>query len=108
MLAFAVAGVAVLLLGISLAGSIVDQHLANRSAQEAMRLQELVNATFESIAIHADGRLLDGNRALAELAGYPLEQMIGREILSLVVPQDRAEVGRRICENAQGAFETRL
>ena len=32
-LAFAVAGVAVLLLGISLAGSIVDQHLANRSAR---------------------------------------------------------------------------
>ena len=108
MLAFAVAGVAVLLLGISLAGSIVDQHLANRSAREAMRLQELVNATFESIAIHADGRLLDGNRALAELTGYPLEQMIGREVLSFVAPDERAEVARRIAGGADGAYEVRL
>ncbi len=108
MLAFAVAGVAVLLLGISLAGAIVDQHLADRSAQETLRLQELVNATFEGIGIHADGRLLDGNHALAELTGYPLEQMIGRDVLSLVAIEDRVEVKGRIAAGMEGAYEARL
>ncbi len=108
MLAFAVAGVAVLLLGISLTGSIVDQHLANRSVQETVRLQQLVNATFEGIAIHADGRLLDGNHALADLAGYPLEQMIGRDVLSFVPVEDRADVEGRIADGVEGAYETRL
>ena len=108
MLAFAIAAVAVLLLGISFAGSIVDQHLANRSAQEARRLQELVNATFEGIAIHVDGLLLDGNHALAELTGYPLEQMIGRNVLNFVPAEDRAEVGGRIADGNAGAYETRL
>ena len=108
MLAFAIAAVAVLLLGISFAGSIVDQHLANRSAQEARRLQELVNATFEGIAIHVDGLLLDGNHALAELTGYPLEQMIGRNVLTFVPAEDRAEVGGRIADGNAGAYETRL
>ncbi len=108
MLAFAVAGVAVLLLGISLTGSIVDQHLADRSAQETARLQELVNATFEAIAIHAEGRLVDGNHALAELTGYPLEQLIGRDVLSLVAPEDRIEVGGRVADGTEGAYEARL
>ena len=108
MLAFAIAAVAVLLLGISLAGSIVDQHLAKRSVQETLRLQELVNATFEAIAIHAGGRLVDGNHALAELTGYRLEQMIGRDVLSLVAVEDRAEVGGRVTDGVEGTYETRL
>jgi diguanylate cyclase (GGDEF)-like protein/PAS domain S-box-containing protein len=107
-LAFAVAGVAVLLLGISLAGSIVDQRFADRNAREAVRLQELANATFEGIAIHAEGRLLDGNDALAELTGHPVAQMIGQDILSFVVPADRDEVGRRVAAGAEGAYEARL
>ncbi len=108
MVAFSIAGVAALLLGISLTGSIVDQHLANRSAGEATRLQQLANATFESIAIHADGRLLDGNRALAELTGYRLEQMIGHDVLSFVLSEDRGELARRIADGAAGVYETRL
>jgi diguanylate cyclase len=83
LLALAIGGVAIMLLGFSLAGSIVDQHLAERSVREARRLQDLANATFEGIAIHSGGRLLDGNGPLAHLLGYPLEEMIGHEALPL-------------------------
>ena len=72
LLAPAIAVVTVLLLAVSLAGSILDKHLANRTAGEAARLQDLVDASFEGIAIHAAGRILDANAALAKVLGYSL------------------------------------
>jgi diguanylate cyclase (GGDEF)-like protein/PAS domain S-box-containing protein len=91
-LALGVGGVAIMLLGFSLASSIVDQHLAHRSVREALRLQDLANATFEGIAIHADGRLLDANAALAQLVGRPLPDLIGCELAGLVAAEDRVSV----------------
>jgi diguanylate cyclase len=108
LLAIAVAGVTLLLLGASLAGTIVDQRFADRNALEARRLHELANATFEGIGIHAGGRLLDANLALARLTGYPLEQMIGQDALRWIVPEDRDFVRRRIAEGSEGAYETQF
>ena len=108
LLAIAVAGVTLLLLGASLAGTIVDQRFADRNALEARRLHELANATFEGIGIHAGGRLLDANLALARLTGYPLEEMIGQDALRWIVPEDRDGVRRRIAEGIEGAYETQF
>jgi diguanylate cyclase len=107
-LALAIGGIAIMLLGFSLAGSIVDQHLAHRSVREALRLQDLANATFEGIAIHSGGRLLDGNGALARLLGYPLTEMIGRDLSSFVAPEDRDRTDRQLASGAESAFEIRL
>jgi diguanylate cyclase (GGDEF)-like protein/PAS domain S-box-containing protein len=105
LLASAIAGVTVLLLAFSLAGSILDQHLANRTAREATRLQDLVNATFEGIAIHAGGRLLDANAALAELIGYSVADMIGRDVLSFVAPEHREQARQRIVAASEEPYE---
>ncbi len=107
-LAVAVAGVAVLLLGFSLGGSIVDQHLATLGAKEARRLRALTDAAFEGIAIHAGGRLLDANRALAALTGRSPAELIGRELLSFVAEEERARAGPWITAGAEGAYQTRL
>ena len=104
-LALAIGGVTVILLGFSLAGSIVDQHLAHRGIREARRLQDLTNATFEGIAIHADGRLVDGNDALARLLGQPLPEMIGRDVASFIAPEDRQLANRQMASGAEGAYE---
>jgi diguanylate cyclase (GGDEF)-like protein/PAS domain S-box-containing protein len=104
-LALAIGGVTVMLLGFSLAGSIVDQHLAHRSLREARRLQDLTNATFEGIAIHAEGRLVDGNDALARLLGYPFPAMIGRDVSSFIAPEDREAANLQITGGAEGAYE---
>ncbi len=93
LLAVAIAGVTILLLGFSLGGSIVDQHLATLGAKEARRLRDLADAAFEGIAIHADGRLLDGNRALAELTGRSPAELIGRDVLDLIPEAERAREG---------------
>jgi diguanylate cyclase len=105
LLAAAIAGVAALLLGVSLAGSAVDQHLADRAARETTRLQDLVNATFEGIAIHAGGRLLDANAALANLLGYSVADMIGRDVLSFVVPEHREQARQRIAAGSEEPYE---
>jgi diguanylate cyclase len=107
-LALGVGGVAIMLLGFSLAGSIVDQHLAHRSVREALRLQDLANATFEGIAIHADGRLLDANAALAQLVGRPLPDIIGCELASLVAAEDRGSVTPRLSGGTPSSQEISL
>jgi PAS domain S-box-containing protein len=105
LLASAIAGVTVLLLAFSLAGSTLDQHLAHRTAREATRLRDLVNATFEGIAIHSGGRLLDANAALANLIGYSVADMIGRDVLSFIVPEHREQARQRIAASSEEPYE---
>ena len=77
-LASGIAAATIWILTIGLVGALVDRHLARRAADEAVRLQGLVNATFEGIVIHAEGRVLDANDALGRLLGYPGDSLIGR------------------------------
>jgi diguanylate cyclase len=105
LLASAIGAVTVLLLGFSLSGSIVDQHLADRAAMEARRLQDLVNATFEGIAIHCAGRLLDANAAFAGLTGHRVAEIIGREMLSFVVPEHRDVARQRVAAASEDPYE---
>ncbi|HEV2676534.1 MAG TPA: EAL domain-containing protein [Aliidongia sp.] len=92
-LATAITAVTVLILGLGLAGSSVDEHLTGRSIQEAARLRasekrfrQLANATFEGIVLHVDGRMVDANQAMCTLLGKPLDWLIGREIWEIIAP----------------------
>ena len=92
-IAIAVTAIALLILALSLAGAIVDQHLATRSALEAHRLRgsearfrQLADATFEGVIIHKDGVVLDANVAMAALIGWPQDTLIGRSVFDLVSP----------------------
>ena len=105
LLASAIGAVTVLLLGFSLSGSIVDQHLATRAALEARRLQDLANATFEGIVIHSGGRLLDANAAFAGLTGHRVAEIIGREMLSFVVPEHRDAARQRIAAASEDPYQ---
>ena len=100
-LAVAVAAITMMILVLSLAGSIVDQRLAARAAREAARLRasetrfrQLADVAFEGIVIHADGRVLDANRAMARLLGRAPEDLIGVPLLSLVAPAHREGLER--------------
>lgn len=95
-LAAAVAGITMMILVLSLAGSIVDQRLADRAAREAARLRasetrfrQLADVTFEGIVIHAGKRILDVNRAMTRLLGRAPEDIIGRPVLDFVAPGHR-------------------
>ncbi|MDY0884540.1 EAL domain-containing protein [Dongia soli] len=94
-----VAAVAFLILALSLAGAIIDQHLAHRSAVEAQKLRasearfrQLADSTFEGIIIHVDGKIVDVNDALSNLVGLPADRLIGRHFLDIVAPSSAAKV----------------
>jgi len=73
-LAVGVSVTTLLVLGLSLVGSVLDQHRIQLSMREAdalrqseTRLRELANATFEGIVVHRDGQFVDANQAFYRL-----------------------------------------
>ncbi|MGD0205912.1 MAG: PAS domain S-box protein, partial [Dehalococcoidia bacterium] len=65
-----------------------------RRAEEALRDSErrfrtLSEATFEGIAIHKKGRILDANQTLAEMFGYQLSEIVGMRPVDFVAPEYR-------------------
>lgn len=63
-------------------------------AQEALKESEerfryLAAGTFEGIAIHVDGRIVECNPALATMFGYEPGEIIGRRVLDFAAPASR-------------------
>ncbi|MGK2951553.1 MAG: PAS domain S-box protein, partial [Thiobacillus sp.] len=61
------------------------------------RLALFAATTFEGIVISVRGRILDCNEQFARMMGYTTEELKGRFIVELVVPEDR----ERVAENIQ-------
>ncbi|MGA9752135.1 MAG: PAS domain S-box protein [Acidobacteriota bacterium] len=81
-----------------------------RQAQEELaaseeRFRRLSEATFEGIGITENGRVLDANRQLAEMLGYGLEEMIGREVTEFVAPEHAEGVIESIRSGRTGLYE---
>ena len=77
----AACGLVVLLL--SVAGAVVDHHLALQAERESERLRQLADGAMEGILIHRAGRVLDANAAFCALAGLPIEGVRGRAVAEL-------------------------
>jgi len=73
--------------------------------QSEARFRSLTAASFEGICLSHRGVVLDGNEQFMEMFGYTRAEMMGREILTLVAPQDREIIARRIRENAEDCIE---
>ncbi|MDB5360351.1 MAG: putative signaling protein [Rhodospirillales bacterium] len=104
-LATAVTAVTVLILGLGLVGSTVDEHLTSRSRLEATRLRaserrfrQLADATFEGIIIHVDGEIVDANQAMCRLLDQPIDWLIGRQVTEIVAPGGHDMIRRRMTE----------
>ena len=82
-----VAAEAVVVLMLSLSGSLVDNRVAARDRLEANRFRQLADSTFEGILIHRDGEILDGNGSLAALLGVDLTGLRGSP-LARFIPSD--------------------
>jgi PAS domain S-box-containing protein len=54
------------------------------------------HSTFEGIAITSAGRILMVNPQFAEMTGYRAEDLIGKAVLDLVHPEDRAFIAGRL------------
>ena len=82
-LAAAVALVALSILLVSFAATLMEQHLARRQMQDLNRMRLMTDLAQEVIMIHADGRVLEINSAGARLFGQAVTEIIGQPLDNL-------------------------
>ncbi|MBP1910722.1 PAS domain S-box protein [Methanolobus bombayensis] len=83
----------------------MEQELAK--SQEKYRL--LSDVTFEGILIHDTGIVIEANIALTRITGYTQEELIGSNILELVVhPDDWNFVQEQMVKDVAKPYEVRL
>jgi diguanylate cyclase (GGDEF)-like protein/PAS domain S-box-containing protein len=81
-----------------------------KEAEEAVRrseerLRSLADAAFEGILISDAGEILEANRALTDMFGYSLAELVGRSALEFVAPEHRDLVRRKIASGAEEPYE---
>ncbi len=83
-----------------------------RVVQRGLRLREgearfrgLSEATFEGIALHEDGKILDANRALATMFGYDPSGIIGKTAAELSTPESHGIVYKNIQSGYDRPYE---
>lgn len=86
-----------------------------KEAQDSLRHSEqnfraLIERLPDQVWVHRAGRIVYVNPVVTQSLGYPVAELVGRELLDFVVPEDRALVEARIREDGapQGRYEARL
>ena len=85
---------------------ITDQKMAEealRGSEE--RLLALADAAFEGILINDQGVILEANRALTDMFGYEVSEVIGRSTVEFVVPEHRDLVKQKIASGSEEPYE---
>jgi diguanylate cyclase (GGDEF)-like protein/PAS domain S-box-containing protein len=71
------------------------------------RLRILYNASFGGVAMHDQGRIIDCNQGLADITGYSLKELLGKEDgLALIAPEYRDFVMKKILAGDETPYET--
>ncbi|BAY31837.1 multi-sensor signal transduction histidine kinase [Nostoc carneum NIES-2107] len=87
----------------SLRQEIAERQRAEQASQESeMRFYALVDAMFEGILIHDQGKIIEANAGLARIFGYTLEEMIGKSADDFLTPESVATV----LHYAENQYET--
>ncbi len=80
--------------------------LAQTALQESQeRFQRLSAATFEGIAVHEHGKVLDLNQVLAEMVGCEVSELIGQNGLTFLTPESQELIGRNIASGYEKPYE---
>ncbi|OQW44779.1 MAG: hypothetical protein A4C66_15255 [Nitrospira sp. HN-bin3] len=90
----------------SLQEEIVERTRAEEAIRESeLRYKLLADATFDGVAIHDQGILLEVNPGLERMFGYQPGELIGRSILDLIADESRDIVIARMQAGARGPYE---
>ncbi|RZL37239.1 MAG: EAL domain-containing protein [Rubrivivax sp.] len=88
---------------------ITKHRLAERQVRESQaRLDKFMQATVEGILFHREGLLTDVNQPLCQMLGYPLEQLIGKHVLSFVPEDELPKVSEVMRLNRELRYETAI
>jgi len=69
------------------------------------RLKQLAEAAIEGIAFHDKGIILEANQKFLELTGYSSEEIIGIDVLKLIIPSDKHKVINSISSTGRTIYE---
>ncbi len=69
------------------------------------RFRTLLEGSFNGLCIHENGTIMVANPGLARITGYELEELLGRDVLSLVTPESRPAVLQKIQARTPAAYE---
>jgi diguanylate cyclase (GGDEF)-like protein/PAS domain S-box-containing protein len=69
------------------------------------RFRGLHQASFGGIAIHDQGRIIDGNQALSAMAGYAPRELIGMDGFKLIAPAWRKLVRSNISQGYEQPYD---
>lgn len=92
---------------LSMARDVTRRMEAARALRESEeRFRSLANATTEGVVIHENGRIVELNEVLAQMLGYEVGELIGREIVAMVPAEAREMVAGNIARAALRPYET--
>ncbi len=83
---------------------ITEGNRALRESEERYRL--LTDATFDGIAIHDQGLIIEVNSGLERMFGYGSGELIGKHVLDLVADESREMVISNMKKGQQGPYES--
>ncbi|MEW5764150.1 MAG: PAS domain S-box protein [Acidobacteriota bacterium] len=73
-----------------LATAIGRLRAASEVRESEDRFRRLSEAAFEGVCISEKGRLLDANQRMADMLGYSLPEVVGKDILEFIAPEHRS------------------
>ncbi|MBI4665797.1 MAG: response regulator [Nitrospinae bacterium] len=80
---------------------------ANEALRESeSRFRELAEAAYEGIFIHVDGVTLAANRQLAEMCGFSVPELIGKNMLEIMPPQSQELIRKKIQQGGAASYDT--
>lgn len=100
-LAIALGSITLAILMVSLAATLMQQHLWQRVALELKQLQLLSDISQEILIIYRDDVILQVNEAGARKFEIPAEQLVGRGIMDLIAVAHQPLVRQLACCNPQ-------
>ncbi len=76
--------------------------------QSEVRLTQFMEASVEGIVFHEDGLITDANLPIQRLIGYSLDEMLGRNTLDFITPEQRPRAIEMIARRAELSYESVL
>jgi two-component system, cell cycle sensor histidine kinase and response regulator CckA len=90
---------------VSLARDITSRKRAEEALLESEeKYKILVEHSLTGVFIHQDGKYVFVNDKFAQIHGYAPEELLGKEYLTLLPPDDRAKFAEIVSKRLEGAF----
>lgn len=77
-------------------------------ASSERRFRMLSEASFEGIVVTDHGRIVDANPQLLRMLNYDLQEIVGRQVVDFIMPQDRDLVQNNMADQSEAPYENRL